>query len=173
MIYHPELFYFYDTKDFPLKKALLATAKAVSNYCYDYSSQLITPKKGAKEKTKQGILPRDKKKRERFIEDIFDWIAENSKCWDLFALFLYGKQHNTKPDETDKFDHHDDTCCWALNLTDVEFAAVQKEWQRNNLPQDLFYPRDSGIQKGWHCYTPKRWQAKSKKDKSPNEDLSH
>lgn len=156
MIYHPELFYLQDTRDFPLKKALLATAKAVSTFSYDYYSELITPKEGIKDKIRQGTLPQDKAAREKLIEEIFDWITDNSECWDLFALFLYGNPRNTKQDECDKFDHHDDTCCWALNLSEEEFLKVQKVWQENGLPSDLFYNRDLGVQKGWRYYSPKR-----------------
>lgn len=162
MIYHPEMFYFQETKDFPLQKAILVTAKAVSSFCYDYYSELIAPKKGIKDKVKQGVLPNDKLVREKLIEEILGWITDNSDFSDLFALFLYGNPRNTKQDECDKFDHHDTTSCWALNLTEEEFAKVQEEWKKNNLPEDLFYNRDLGIQKGWRYYSPKRWEARNK-----------
>lgn len=162
MIYHSELYYFYDTKDFPSEKAFLVTAKAVSRFCKDYYAELIAPKKGVKDKTKSEDLPGDITKREKLIEEILTWIRENSEVNDLFALFLYGNPRNTNSEECEKFDHHDDTCCWALNLTEEEFAELQAEWRKNQLPDDLFYPRNLGIQKGWKYYTPKQWKEKNK-----------
>lgn len=162
MIYHPELYYFFDTKDFPLERALLVTAKAVSKYCKEYSAELVVPQKGINDKSRAGELPKAKVDREILIDEIFDWIKDNSEFSDMFALFLYGSPRNSNPEECDKFDHHDDTCCWALNLTDEEFKEVQAEWRKNDLPDDLFYNRDLGIQKGWHYYSPKQWEARNK-----------
>lgn len=69
-----------------------------------------------------------------------------------------------------KFEHHEDTCCWSLDLTEEEFKELQKQWKLNDLPQDLFYPEDKGmtIRKPgiwgklgfWEMYSAKEWEEK-------------
>jgi len=162
MIYHPELYYLQDSPDFPLDKAFLVTAKTVSAWSKDYFAGLVAPKKGTKDKSRSGDLPKDKNEREELIEDLYGWIKENSDVPDLFAMFLYGDPRRSRPDECEKFDHHDTTSCWALNLTDTEFASLQKAWQENDLPNDIFFPRDKSIQKGIRYYTPKDWEMRNK-----------
>jgi hypothetical protein len=116
--------------------------------------------------------------REVFIADLVGWLFENSIIDDLFCLFL-DSEPTPKPGKVAKFDHHDDTCCWVLNLTETEFAHLQAVWRANGLPEDLFYPeraglcipypgmglkarllRALGIQK---CYTPKQWENEEKR----------
>lgn len=163
MIYQPDLFYFFDTRGFPVEIAFYVTAKAVSRYCYDYSAKLMTPKRGVKEKTRQGILPHDDHEREKLIKDIYRWISENSDDDGLYSLFLYDRERNSNPEKCEKFDHHDDTCCCGLNLTDAEFTEVRNAWTRNNLQADLFYPNHLSVQKGFHYYSPNQWKARQKK----------
>ena len=162
MIYHPELYYLQNRPDFPFDKAFLVTANAVSAWCKYYLAELVAPKKGIKIRSRSGDLPKDKTEREDLIEDLYRWMKESSDVPNLFAMFLYGDPRRSKPDECDKFDHHDTTSCWALNLTDTEFTALQKAWEEHDLPTDLFFPRDKSIQKGIRYYTPKDWEMRNK-----------
>ena len=73
-----------------------------------------------------------------------------------------------------KFDHHDDTGSWALDLTEREVAELQAAWQSHGLPKDLFYPAEQTVcvprpGTGWlarvlrglgvkQCYTPRQWE---------------
>ncbi|MFN3925719.1 MAG: hypothetical protein ACK4QL_00010 [Pseudanabaenaceae cyanobacterium] len=100
------------------------------------------------------------------------WIFANSIVDELFYLLLDDEPVN----KIAKFDHHDDTCCWFLNLTESEFGILQDAWHRNNLPVNLFYPDretvcvpypgDSLKSKvlrllgGQQCYTPMQWQTR-------------
>lgn len=134
MIYSSNLNYF-NKDDFPFEKAVLITAQAVSRYCQFYQAKIIAPKSGFPNTEKAGGLPSSKK--ERFVQEVVEWIFANSmpKVW--FVLFLDNKVIiNTG--EACKFDHHDDTCCWALNLTKEEYSTIQKIWQKHQLPLDLF-----------------------------------
>lgn len=122
---------------------------------------------------KQGLLPIDSSEREAFVTELVRWIFANSIVEDLFYLLL---DDGPVPQENKvaRFDHHDDTCCWFLNLSESEFAILQDVWRKNDLPANLFYPeqetvcvpypgnslksrvlRLSGVQK---CYTPMQWQ---------------
>ena len=178
MIYLPELFYFDDTPGFPLKEAVAVTAQVISQWCSRYNAKLLAPKKGVKITERKGLLPADEE-RQKFIKDLINWIFTNS-IYDMFALFLYRDSHKAKI--TAAFDHHDDTCCWALNLAPNEFEILQKEWSKNGLPKDMFYPEGKEkrvVQKKGRfsralesvgftienskIYTPKQWQAELKK----------
>ncbi len=164
MIYQPDLFYFFDTRNFPAERAFCVTARAVSKYSYDYSAKLLAPKRGMKDRIRQGVMPQNDHEREKLIDDIYSWIAESSYDAGLYSLFLYDKQRNTDPEKCQKFDHHDDTCCCGLNLSDTEFAEVRAAWVQNDLPLDLFYPNLLGVQKGFHYYSPRQWQSEQEKN---------
>ena len=180
MIYLPEYSYYFRKKDFPFEKAVIVTAKSISKGCKGYKAQLISPKKGIKECIKEGTLPKSQKEKEKFIENIFKWIFDNSFCSDLFAFFLYEDYPHLK-NYPAKFDHHDDTCCWCLNLDEKEFEELKKVLKKNKLPDDLFYSEDKlicvlaepGIMgrflnkigftiESKRCYTPKEWENRNK-----------
>ncbi len=126
-LYLSELHYFFDTKYFPFEKAFLATAKAVAKYCTYYRAQLIVPE-GVEDTVRKGTLPDSQAEKEQCIDDLYVWIKTHSAVTNLFSFFL-----DIKPIEQDfqeerptvKFNHHDDTCCWLLNLSDNEFTSVQ------------------------------------------------
>jgi hypothetical protein len=179
MHYLPELYYFEDQKDFPFQKAVQVTAVAVSRWSSHYSAELIVPKsKRISQVKKNGALPLDVQAKETFVAETVNWLFENSLTRDLFALFLDDESIPGRS-KVAKFDHHDDTCCWALNLSASEFAELQSIWRANNLPEDLFYPQQDGISveitgtglKGrllralgaTKGYTPKRWEREQKK----------
>jgi len=182
--YSAELYYWFDQKDFPFKKAFLVSSQIVGQWCDYYEAKILSPKKGIKETVRAGQLPSSLLEKQAFITHIFEWIQENSLVPDLFALFLDTKPIDNptgaKNPYSPKFDHHDDTCCWLLDLTDEEFKALQAALVAHNLPPDLFYPAGKdvcipyqaksligkvfvGIFGGQRCFTPKRWEAEQAK----------
>ncbi len=177
-LYVAELYYLQDHKDtFPYREAVRVTAVAVSRWCTHYHAKLLAPlSNDVQPQERTGRLPEDPAARERFVADLVDWIFANSLVGDLFALFLDDRPIPRR-EQRPKFDHHDDTCCWALNLSEEEFATLQAVWREHGLPEDLFYPAERticvpyrgqglggkvlkalGFQK---CYTPKQWEERT------------
>lgn len=174
MIYAAELYYLQDQKDFPFQRAVLITAIAVAQWCTHFHAKLLAPaKKQISPIEKQGTLPDERAQKESFVSELVEWIFANSMVTDLFYLLLDNKPI-PQANGVAKFDHHDDTCCWVLNLTENEFAFLQDAWRKNDLPANLFYPEHEtvcvpypgnglrskvlrllGAQK---CYTPMQWQ---------------
>jgi 16S rRNA C967 or C1407 C5-methylase (RsmB/RsmF family) len=157
MIYQAEPYYFSDTKDFPVEKAFKVTAKAIAKLCNGYRAELIAPKKGVKEKKMAGFLPESQAEKEKLLDKIFEWKNAKSDFADLFALFLYNDYPELASNQVAKFDHHDNACCCAVNLSEEEFKQLQKVWAENDLPEDLFYWNELGVQKGFKYYSPKQW----------------
>lgn len=149
MRYLPELYYFFDERDFPLEKAVLTTALEVSKYSKYYKAKLITPIKGLEEIEKVGILPEDEQERMKFVSEIIEWIFRSSSDKSLFTLLL--SNFDLRLDKSFmngddyKFGHFDDTCCWILNLEQIEFDKLKEAWTKNNLPTDLFYAEDQAV----------------------------
>lgn len=176
MIYTAELFYWQDRQSFPFQKAFLVTARTVAQWCTHYHAKLLAPARnyqGAIEK--RGILPNESTEKTSFVTDLVQWIFANSEIDELFYLLL-DNQPVQQANRVAKFDHHDDTCCWVLNLTEIEYAILQHSWSENGLPINLFYPQQEtlclpypgnslkakvlrllGVQK---CYTPMQWQTR-------------
>ena len=127
MLYFPELYYFFDQKDFPLQRAVFVTAKEIAKYCTYYKAKLIVPQKGIKEKERQGLLPVEEK--DKFIEELMEWMFSNSLNLGLFTLTLDNLEIGKAKEKVAKFDHHDDTCCWVLNLSEDEFFKLQNVWK--------------------------------------------
>ncbi len=171
MIYLTELYYFFDQKNFPYEKAVLVTAQKVSEWSKYYRVKLLAPKKGIVELERSGQLPDNVSERKEFILKLLEWVWENSYTSDLFLLYLNDDEKNNS--KVRKFDHHDDTCCWYMNLSNEEFRELTATLKQNDLPEDLYYPEDKAIMIpypwkikifGWliggqKVYTPKRWQA--------------
>ncbi len=179
MLYAAELFYLQDQRDFPFQKAVLVTARAVAQWCSHFQARLIVPpEKYTVPTEKQGILPTDTVEREAFITELVQWIFANSMVDELFYLLL-DDEPIPQVSKVARFDHHDDTCCWFLNLTESEFGSLQNAWQENDLPIDLFYPEQkivcvpypgNGIKAtvlrlfgAKKCYTPMQWQTRGTK----------
>ncbi len=174
MLYLPELFYLQDEPKVDLEIAIEVTAVAVSRWCNHYEARLIAPLAKALNPTQQsGALPEDLAEREALVRHVVKWLLENSNPPDLFYLMLDDAPLPQRG-KIAKFDHHDDTDCWTLNLSEAEFAELQRAWKDNGLPEDLFYPQGQQIcipyrGKSWtarlfravgaqKCYTPKQWQ---------------
>ena len=154
------------------KKLVMTVAKYFSNFCSNYEAGLIIPiNKSADNNDRKGKLPEQDK--DEFITDLVNWILDNSLDKDLFKLFLYNEQRTKET--ICPFDHHDDDCCWALNLSTDEFSKLQEKLTKNGLPIDVFYDNEKvvcikskglagflGMQK---CYTPREYEEylKSKK----------
>ena len=172
MLYVPER-YLEDVQNFPFQHAVRVTATTVSRWCSHYRAELIAARSEQIAPTrKSGALPTDAEEKEAFIADLVGWIFENSPTYTLFYLRLDDKPVPQQGGVA-KFDHHDDTCCWAIDLIESEFAKLQAAWQAHGLPHDLFYPAEKtvcvpfpgrglkarllralGFQK---CYTPRQW----------------
>lgn len=122
-----------------LKKAVLISSIVISRWCTYYQTSVWTTKK-IKAKYNKGNLPKSKKEKEIFIKELVNYIFNNSEMEGLFALFLDPRPIDKvrKMGQVAKFDHHDDTCCWALNLTDKEFKILQNAFHKNGLPKNLF-----------------------------------
>jgi hypothetical protein len=185
MIYTSEPVYFtrrlYPPHLVPLERAVLVTAETIARWCVRFEAGLIIPKlKGQTEKDRSGKLPDNLEEREAFIEELCQWLFEHSLTPDLFKFFLYSSD-SIAIGEIAPFDHHDDTCCWALNLTPLQFTELQNAWEQASLPRDLFYetsktvcevspPGPIGRFFRWfgfsfenkRCYSPKEWELKSK-----------
>jgi hypothetical protein len=156
---------------------VLVTAKTVAQWCSYYDAKLLVPKaSNLAPKQRTGSLPSDSQVKEVFVSELVNWTFENSLMNDLFALFL-DDGPLPQSEGVAKFDHHDDTCCWVLNLNEGEFEELQAAWEAHDLPRDLFYPpqevdycipvpgnglkarvlRYLGVK---NCYTPKQWEMK-------------
>lgn len=183
MLYTTELYYFFDQKDFPFEKALLTAVKSVGENCVYYKAKLLSPKKGVKEIKREGKFPENSEEKQRCIEELINWIFENSECLELFSLFMDSEEIDFKKSQGKnlKFDHHDDTCCWIMGLDDKEFDNLRKSLIKENLPEDLFYESGKEIMvpqplgpvsrffgyfgitsENNKIYTPKRWEAENK-----------
>lgn len=173
MLYLAELYYLQDQRDFPFQKAVLVTANTVAQWCTHFYARVIAPQSHIALTEKKGFLPATQQEKEFFIAQLVDWLFESSISDELFCLLL-DNEPVPHPEKVAKFDHHDNTGCWVLNLSEDEFTECQAKWQVNDLPNDLFYPehksvcvpypgvglkakllRAFGVQK---CYTPKQWQ---------------
>ncbi|PWH18033.1 MAG: hypothetical protein DDG58_07130 [Ardenticatenia bacterium] len=179
-IYLAELHYLQDQPCFPFQKAVSVTAITVARWCNYFYARLITLKANSTlVEERRGPLPAVAQEREAFVADCVCWLLENSITPQLFCLLLDDKPL-PRSGRVAKFDHHDDTCCWVLNLSELEFAELQRVWKANNLPEDLFYPENQnrclpypgtdwkakllrvlGVQK---CYTPRQWDVERSSD---------
>jgi hypothetical protein len=176
MFYVAELYYLQNGSDVPFRDAVWVTATTVSRWSSYYRAELLAPEsKQISPTSKSGALPTDPQEKKAFVADLVSWIFESSMMDTLFYLRL-GDEPVPKSGGVAKFDHHDDTCCWVLDLPESEFAELQAAWQAHGLPQDLFYPqgkgmcvpvpgtglmarllRSLGVQR---CYSPKQWENK-------------
>jgi hypothetical protein len=177
MRYSPELYYLQDRKNFAFRKAVLVTATTVAQWCSYYDAKLLAPKDSdLAPKQRTGALPSDSQEKEVFLNELINWIFENSWVDDLFVLFL-DDGPVPRSEGVAKFDHHDDTCCWVLNLSEGQYAELQAAWKAHDLPRDLFYPppevdycipyQGDGLKARLYrflgvknCYTPKQWEMK-------------
>lgn len=181
MIYLAELHYLQDHEHFPFQKAVTVTAVTVAQWCTHYYARLIAPAVKSPDLVteKQGRLPTDPQDKRAFVADCVRWLIDHSLVPDLFCLLL-DSDAVPRSGRVAKFDHHDDTCCWVLNLSEHEFIALQSAWKANGLPEDLFYSegrevcvpwpgtslkarllRTLGVQK---CYTPRQWEIEQRSD---------
>lgn len=173
MLYFPELAYLQDQPQFPLHQAVRVTAATVARWCTHYEAKLISANRKIEPIKQEGQLPSEPAAREEFVAALVGWLMENSITEVLFYLVM-DDQPVPQSGRIAKFDHHDDTDCWVLNLSESEFAVLQSAWRSHGLPEDLFYPEGSAIRvpypaSGWKgkllrllgvqkCYTPKQWQ---------------
>jgi hypothetical protein len=174
MLYAPELYYIQDENESLFKDAVRVTATAVGRWCSHYRARLIVPtSRDFASTVKSGALPADPQEKEAFVAALVHWIFEHSVTYSLFCLRLDDKPVLEQGGRA-KFDHHDDTGCWTLELGADEFAALQAAWQAHGLPQDLFYPEGETVLVpypgkgllarlfrafgGSKFYTPKQWE---------------
>jgi len=162
MIY---LFDTYYSKKIDFVNAIKVSSAFASKFCSFYEAEVIFYEKNFKGlKERRGKLPTTNK--EEFVTELIEWILNSSLNDELFKLLMYSDANS--PKETCIFDHHDDTCCWALNLTEDQFEGLQRELETNDLPIDLFYESSKSIcikEKGIKgllgfkkSYTPKEYE---------------
>ncbi len=174
MIYLPELYYLQDNPSISFETAVEVTALTVSRTCAYYQAKLIAPTKKSISPVQQaGALPAEISEREAFVRKLVQWLLKNSNPPELFTLLLDDHPLPSN-DQSAKFAHPDDTCCWVLNLSESEFAQLQTAWKANSLPVNLFYPQEQQIclpypGQDWRarffraigvrkCYTPQQWE---------------
>jgi len=178
MIYLAEDYYFKNNKNFPSKKAILITAWEVSLECQYYEAIILAPKRGIKEKVRQGLLPKSSDEKKEFIQQLLNWIWDNSVV-NTYRLVLSNEKEKNKI-VNQKYGQYDGTdCCWMLDLSKKEFFELQKTWKNNALPQDIFYPEDKEVvtipeyYKKWstlrrillggtYSFSPKKWEEMKK-----------
>ena len=163
MIYTTELYYWQDP-EFSFEKALRVTVEAITPFAKSYEATLIAPEDRKASKERHGLLPEDAVQKQNAMREVLDWIISASSQRDLFSLFI-SSEEATSHEKINLFDHHDDTCCWALNLSKMQFIALQEMWKQHDLPTDLFFPEDEGTQIGNYYYTPKQLEAPRAKQK--------
>ena len=185
-MYITENYYFKDRKiDFI--KILRVTAQAVGQWCDWFEAHLLMPIKNVNETERTGMLPENSAEKQKFIDELILWLTNNSESQETFRLFL-----DSNPISQDhKFQHHDDTCCWYLNLSKKEFVKLQAIWKENGLPEDLFYPADEALRllkplgfwgkifttmgftwQSFELFSPKEWQEELKKNPDSINKLS-
>jgi hypothetical protein len=178
MRYLAELYCLQDQKDFPFRQAVRVTATAIGRWSSHFYAKVLAPiSKQIDLVEKSGPLPEDAQEKEAAVAETLDWLFENSFTDELFCLLL-DDEPVPQPGKMAKFDHHDEPCCWELDLSESEFAELQSIWRANGLPEDLFFPEQSGLcipypGRGWkarllralgatRCYTPKQWESETK-----------
>jgi hypothetical protein len=120
------------------RRAFIAIAAEIGQWCRYIKYSLIAYV--GKKKSSEDFVRKEPLKRRKQIEGILDWIEINSwhNRFDLFVFFMDPSDVDPLPSGGHKFDHHDDTCCWLLNLTATEFGMVQEALVAEGLPKDLF-----------------------------------
>lgn len=163
MVYNFDTYYL-NKVDFA--KLVTVAASFVSTKTEFYNAELTLPAdRTIAEKVRQGALPEEK--REEFIKHLVDWLIKNSLNQELFKLMLYNEPASSS--EPMPFDHHDDSCCWVLNLSESDFEEFKLFLESHSLPVDLFYKSTESVlvkNKGilgilgfQKSYTPKEYEA--------------
>ncbi|MEN9203516.1 MAG: hypothetical protein Q6K80_11695 [Thermostichus sp. DG_1_6_bins_120] len=144
-MYVAELFYLQEQQGFPFQKAVQVTAGVVARSCSHFQARLVTPLRGdIVPIERQGLLPTHPWEKEALVTELVNWIFTNSTVDELFYLLL-DDAPIPQANKVAKFDHHDDTYCWFLNLSETEFAILQDAWRQNDLPTNLFYPEQETV----------------------------
>lgn len=163
------------------KDAIIVTVLTMSRWYPRYEAELLMPIASAKnDRRREGTFSDDPRARAAEVQTLCAWIFDNSFGTDLFALFLRDKKNNAE-DGIAPFDHHDDTCCWALDVSPEQFAELQSAWEAALLPKDLFYDAKLTIEtvrtpgtfvrflnrfgfniENKRCYSPKEWELNKK-----------
>lgn len=130
--YLPEDFYFRTNKQSPVNASLI-TAKCVVRWADRYEA--FAPR--AAEKREQAISG-SRSKRERMIQDLFDWFAQSGEPVERSRLILSRGQ-------VWLFDAHEGLPAIRLSLTADQFAHLQRCWASNDLPADLYYSADQRV----------------------------
>lgn len=129
----------YEKKWEIFSKAFYLTALTVARFCdsyWDGNNHWFFP-------SPKIIRIKDNLKFVTFIESeldkLFFYLNTDPDLIFVFMLDKSPNQINTKNrKEPVKFDHHDTSDSWVLNLTMKEYAILQSEIGNNGLPTDLF-----------------------------------
>jgi hypothetical protein len=121
------------TKDSELfEKFFTVTVLTISKFCYWYWDG------------QKACRFEDQKEFRRFlikkIEYIFSYLKDNPHAPFVFMLDEDNPKKVWSNGIVCKFDHHDDACCWAFNLNEKEYEALQQALKNENFPIDLIIP---------------------------------
>jgi len=169
---------------FDVERIIRSAVLGVLDSCDYYYAEIMVPMKGVEETVRKGTLPEQGEARRVFAKELFDWVFKNSVVLEIFTLYL--DERPIAPGSSGEiiFSHDDDTCCWALHLTDTQYSVLLAQLEHDGLPVDLFYPESAviWIEKkdgilGWfgftreYAYSPREWAAKSEAERA--EDLKY
>ena len=131
MIYQCEADYF-QNKNYPLNKAILVIAGVVSRWCKFYQAKVIYPKNKKQSVSFDGELSSTIKNKREKITEIVNLVLNNSEMPDIFYLKIDDRE--ISPERIAKFDHHDDTDCWVLNLelNEPPYELTVKGWSEDD-----------------------------------------
>ena len=121
-----------------LKRILRLIVPIVGQWCNYYSVAIFTQKK-IQQKFTNGKLPDDLTEKSKVLNEIAKYVSDNLET-EQFLLWLDSDSFSRFKLQARvyKFDHHDDTQSWVLNLTENEYKQLQEVFSKNQLPMDLF-----------------------------------
>lgn len=129
-------------KNIPASKLLYVTAMTAARWCRYYEINLLYPREDIPAVIEKGRLPRKKKAKELFVQQLLDWMYQNSAIESRFGFSLDEKPIGQVRQEKQmaKFDYNGDTSRWFLNLGEEELKELKAAWISNQFPEDFFLP---------------------------------
>jgi hypothetical protein len=143
MIFLKEPYYF-RKDDFPLYKAVLATAKSIAPACNGF---LAKTSNSNDRKWKKGPLPQNKSERILYVHKLVNWLFNNAEHPEEVILNLYDRYPITEAKNhmpPAKFSYHGSEY-FSLNLNHEEWSKLQNTLGKNGLPKDLYFPKEMQI----------------------------
>ena len=138
MPYVANMKYFPEGETEFLKKILPVVIETIGQFCRYYSVGVWTQKK-IRPKFTRGAFPDDQKEKREMLHAVSEYITDNLES-ELFTLFMDSEKLSGwgRRKQGRKFDHHDDTDCWVLFLTEEEFRTLRSAFHLHGSPEDIF-----------------------------------